>query len=55
VGPTFDVRSLFTRPVEKAAAENKALGVDMDILWQEWQVIQKARTLYVENTSARRN
>lgn len=48
IGPTFDVRSLFTRPVEKAAAENKALGVDMDILWQEWQVIQKARTLYVE-------
>ena len=48
LGLKFDVRSMFTRPIEKAAAENKALGVDMDILWKEWQVIQRARTLYVE-------
>ncbi len=47
-GLSFDLRSLLTHTSEKAAAEDKAKGVDLDILWQEWQVIQQARSLFVE-------
>ena len=47
-GLAFDFRSLLTHSAASDAAQAKARGTDMDVLWQEWQVIQKARTLYTE-------
>ena len=47
-GLSFDLRSLLTRGTDKAAAVDKARGIDLDILWQEWQVIQQARSLAVQ-------
>jgi outer membrane protein TolC len=47
-GLNYDLNYFVTRKAgidEAAAAANK---VDLDILWQEWQVIQKARTLFVQ-------
>ena len=47
-GLNYDLNYFVTRKAgvnEAAAAVNK---VDLDILWQEWQVIQKARTLFVQ-------
>jgi len=47
-GINYDLNYFVTRRAginEAAAAVNK---VDLDILWQEWQVIQKARTLFVQ-------
>jgi len=47
-GLALDVRSLLTRSTAKAAAEDMAQSAGMDILWQEWQVIQQARSLYAQ-------
>lgn len=47
-GLALDVRSLLTRGPAKAAAADFAQSANMDILWQEWQVIQQARSLYAQ-------
>lgn len=47
-GLSLDLRALFTRNTAKAAAEDMAQRARMDILWQEWQVIQRARSLYAQ-------
>jgi len=44
----FDVRSLFTHGASVRGAEDNLRSSEMDILWQEWQTIQKARSLYVQ-------
>jgi cobalt-zinc-cadmium efflux system outer membrane protein len=47
-GLNYDLNYFVTRKAgvkEAAAGVNK---VDLDILWQEWQVVQKARTLFVQ-------
>ena len=47
-GLTFDLRAFFTRSTLKAIARDKQASLNMDILWQEWQTIQQARSLYAE-------
>ncbi|HLZ67543.1 MAG TPA: TolC family protein [Aliidongia sp.] len=43
-----DIKSLLTLSAQRAAARLDARKVDADLLWQEWQVIGKARLLYVD-------
>lgn len=43
-----DIRALITRGARKAAATAHAERVNLQILWQEWQVAEKARQLYIQ-------
>ena len=47
-GLTQDVKSLATLSARRAAARENARQVDAALLWQEWQVIAKARLLAVD-------
>lgn len=47
-GVSYDLNSLVTRKAGIKAADAAVHKVDLDILWQEWQVIQKARSLFVQ-------
>ncbi len=51
-GLGYDVGALITRSARKQAASAQKSQVDLSILWQEWQVIGRARmlTLHVINT-----
>jgi outer membrane protein TolC len=44
-GVSQDVKALFMISYKKKAAEQAASAVDATVLWQEWQVIAKARQL----------
>uniref|UniRef100_A0A7C4AT95 TolC family protein n=1 Tax=Desulfomonile tiedjei TaxID=2358 RepID=A0A7C4AT95_9BACT len=46
-GLNYDLNYFVTRRVSIEEAAAAAAKVDLEILWQEWQVIQKARTLFV--------
>lgn len=43
-----DIKALVTLSAQKESAHYEALKVDADVLWQEWQVIGKARLLDVD-------
>jgi outer membrane protein TolC len=43
-----DVQALMTRGAVKRAAEAHVRQVSLEILWQEWQVAERARELYIE-------
>jgi len=45
-GLGFDLQSLLTRGAKQDAATEHARAVYLNILWQEWQIIQQARMLY---------
>jgi len=45
-GLGFDLQSLITRGARKSAATEHARAVYLNVLWQEWQIIQQARMLY---------
>jgi len=45
-GLGFDLQSLITRGARKSAAAKQARTTYLNVLWQEWQVIQQARMLY---------
>ena len=47
-GLTEDVKALVTLSARRQAARASALAVNADLLWQEWQVIAKARLLTVD-------
>ena len=47
-GLTLDLRSFFTHATAKAIARDRQASLNMNILWQEWQTIQQARSLYAE-------
>lgn len=47
-GLALDLRAFMTHPVDKRIAADKQKSLNMDILWQEWQTIQKARSLYAQ-------
>jgi outer membrane protein TolC len=47
-GISEDIKSLVTLSARKASARAGALQVDASLLWQEWQVIGKARLLAVD-------
>src|SRR5579863_3187739 len=48
VGLAYDLGPLFTSGAEQAAAEAQALQADLDLLWEEWQVAQEARVLFLQ-------
>lgn len=54
VGLNYDLIGLVTRGADIDAARAAAGQVDLDILWQEWQVVQQARTLYVQSVEQTR-
>jgi outer membrane protein TolC len=47
-GLAYDLSALLTYSSTKGAARATAKQVDLDLLWQEWQVAQQARLLYVD-------
>jgi outer membrane protein TolC len=47
-GLTEDIRALVTLSAQRRSAEFEVGKVDADILWQEWQIIGKARLLFVD-------
>lgn len=49
LGLDTDLRALLTRGAARDAARAGARQVDLDILWQEWQVAEMARQLFVQN------
>ena len=46
-GLSFDITRLITRQARIDAKQNAQTGVNLELLWQEWQVIQQARSLAV--------
>ncbi|HFE39121.1 MAG TPA: TolC family protein, partial [Gammaproteobacteria bacterium] len=45
LGLGINLESLITRDASKKAAVSNQKKIDLDLLWQEWQVIQQARLL----------
>jgi len=54
LGLSEDVTALLTRSVARSAAEAHRRQVDLNLLWQEWQVVSRARLLFVRNLEQRR-
>jgi outer membrane protein TolC len=52
-GLAEDIRALVTFSADRRAAELAAKQVEADLLWQEWQVIGKARMLTVDTVKQR--
>jgi cobalt-zinc-cadmium efflux system outer membrane protein len=48
LGLNEQIQALITRGAAKAAAKNAAQQVNLDILWQEWQVAERARELFIQ-------
>ncbi len=46
-GLSYDIGALITRNAAVNAARANSRKVDMTVLWQEWQVVQQARLLFV--------
>jgi outer membrane protein TolC len=51
LGLSYDVNGLLTRPAGKRAAQATERQTDLNLLWQEWQVVSQARLLFVRNLS----
>jgi outer membrane protein TolC len=49
----IDLLSLLTHSNVRAAARGDLRNAQLQLLWQEWQTVAEARTLYVEHSSAR--
>jgi outer membrane protein TolC len=48
LGLNYDLMALVLRDVTMATSRAAARQVDLEILWQEWQVVQQARILFVQ-------
>jgi outer membrane protein TolC len=53
-GLSYDVNALLTRSARSAAASASAREVNLELLWQEWQVVGRARLLFVRNVEQQR-
>ena len=53
-GLSYDVNALLTRSARSAAASASARQVNLELLWQEWQVVGRARLLFVRNVEQQR-
>ena len=49
MGLNYDLNALITRNAAIDAARADRLKVDLTVLWQEWQVVQQARLLFVKS------
>ncbi|MBI3753499.1 MAG: TolC family protein [Deltaproteobacteria bacterium] len=48
-GLSYDINKLITRNAAIDAARANKLRIDLTVLWQEWQVVQQARLLFVKS------
>lgn len=53
LGLSIDLQALLTHSSKKAAAKASLRQAELDLLWQEWQTVAQARTLYVQQSIAR--
>lgn len=53
VGLAYDLNALVTRGAGHKAATAATRQTDLDLLWQEWQVVARARSLFVAITTDR--
>jgi len=53
-GLSFDVGSLIFGPVKRRSAEAAAQQTDLNLLWQEWQVVAQARVSFAQSISNER-
>lgn len=51
LGLSYDVNGLLKRSAGKRAAQATVSQTDLNLLWQEWQVVSQARLLFVRNTA----
>lgn len=54
VGLSEDITALLTYSARRGAAGAEVKSVDLGLLWQEWQVVTKARLLYVRLTQSQK-
>jgi outer membrane protein TolC len=54
-GLTVDVAALLARSSTHAAADAESRKTDLDLLWQEWQTVAKARLLFVKLDALRQS
>ena len=54
LGLSFDVGSLIYGPAKRKSAEAAARQTDLNLLWQEWQVVAQARVLFAQSVSNER-
>jgi outer membrane protein TolC len=50
LGLSEDINALIQHDATRKAAQNEARKTDLNLLWQEWQVVAKARVLFVRVT-----
>lgn len=48
IGLSEDIQALITRGAAKAAARANQQQVHLNILWQEWQIAERARELFIQ-------
>jgi multidrug efflux system outer membrane protein len=51
-GLSLDLQALLTHPSARSAADAAYQQARLDLLWQEWQTVAQARTLYVQQALA---
>jgi outer membrane protein, heavy metal efflux system len=51
-GLTYDIQDLITFGAKRATAEAAADQAKLNVLWQEWQTVSQARTLYITGANA---
>ena len=51
LGISYDLGALITRSAAVGSARAAADKVDWGLIWQEWQVVQKARLLFIQITA----
>jgi outer membrane protein TolC len=49
-----DITALIQHDATRRAAQDEARKTDLNLLWQEWQVVAKARTLFAKVTEGQR-
>ena len=49
LGLSYNLQALITQPSKTAAANAARDQAKLDLLWQEWQTVAQARTLYVQS------
>ena len=54
LGLSFDLGSLIYGPAKRKSAEAAARQTDLNLLWQEWQVVAQARVLFAQVVSNER-
>ena len=52
LGLTYDIQNFITRGAKLASAEAAQDEAKLNVLWQEWQTVSQARTLYITAANA---